>query len=237
MNIKNPLTCLLVDDNNVALVVLRKILSNIAGVQIVGECKSAPEAKAFLESHPVDILFLDVEMPEMSGLDLLRLLPDRPHTVLTTGNARYAIEAFELNVIDYLVKPFTLTRVLAALDKVQELIRFKRSGKTEVITPKQLFIKENKVIRKINVDDILWIEAKADYMQLKLSDRTYLVYGRLKTIEEIFSSQKFVRVHRSYIIAVDKVEYIENRVIYIQNHPIPVSGSYREALLSSLQLL
>ncbi len=237
MNRKGPLTCLLVDDNKVARVTLRKILQNINAVTIVGECGNALEAKDFLDETPVDILFLDVEMPEMSGLELLRLLANKPHTILTTAKENYAVEAFELNVVDYLVKPFTLTRVITALDKVQELIRFKQSPQTNTITPKQLFIKENKVIRKVNLDDILWMEAKGDYVQFKLPDKSYMVHGSLKAIEDKFSSDQFIRVHRSYIIAVDKVEYIEDRLVYIKNQPIPVSESYKDALLAKLNLL
>ena len=126
---------------------------------------------------------------------------------------------------------------MAALDKVRELMRFKRSGKTDVITSRQLFIKENKVIRKMNVDDILRIEAKADYMQFTLSDKTYLVHGRLKTIEQTLSSKKNARVHRSFIIAVDKVECIENRLIHINNHPIPVSESYGHAFVAPAAII
>ncbi|MBZ4189224.1 LytR/AlgR family response regulator transcription factor [Niabella beijingensis] len=237
MNAKGPLICLLVDDNKVARVILRKILRNVNAVEVVGECESALEAKSFLEFNHVDVLFLDVEMPEMNGLELLKLLPNRPHTILTTAKEQYAVEAFELNVVDYLVKPFTLTRVLAAIDKVQELIRFKQSQQADAITPKHLFIKENKVIRKINVEDILWMEAKGDYVQFNLPDKTYMVHGSLKTIEDKFSTDKFVRVHRSYVIAIDKVEYIENRLVYIKNQPIPVSESYKDALLAKLHLL
>lgn len=234
---RSPLTCLLVDDNKVARVTLGKILQNISTVSVIGECESALQAKEFLSAQQVDILFLDVEMPEMTGLDLLRLLPNRPHTILTTAKKTYAVEAFELNVVDYLVKPFTLTRVIAAVDKVRELIKFKKSSQTNTITKKQLFIKENKVIRKINLDDILWMEAKGDYVQFNFPEKSHMVHGSLKTIEEKFSSDKFIRVHRSYIIALDKVEYIEDRLVYIKNQPIPVSESYKDMLLAKLHLL
>lgn len=233
----SPLTCLLVDDNKVARVTLGKILQNISTVSVIGECENALQAKEFLGANQVDILFLDVEMPEMTGLDLLRLLPNRPHTILTTAKKSYAVEAFELNVVDYLVKPFTLTRVIAAVDKVRELIKFKKSSQTNTITKKQLFIKENKVIRKINLDDILWMEAKGDYVQFNFPEKSYMVHGSLKTIEDKFSSDKFIRVHRSYIIALDKVEYIEDRLVYIKNQPIPVSESYKDILLAKLHLL
>lgn len=237
MGIGNPLTCLLVDDNKVARVTLRKILQNISAVEVAGECENAIDAKAFLETNRIDILFLDIEMPEMNGLELLRVLPQKPYTILTTAKERYAVEAFELNVLDYLVKPFTLTRVIAAIDKVKELIQFKSSQQTNVVTPRQLFIKENKVIRKINLDDILWVEAKGDYVQFHLPEKSYMVYGSLKTIEDKLPAEKFVRIHRSYIIAIDKVEFIEDRLVYIKNQPIPVSESYKDGLLTKLHLL
>lgn len=123
------------------------------------------------------------------------------------------------------------------MDKVQELIKFKQSHQTKAISAQQLFIKENKVIRKINLDDILWMEAKGDYVQFNLPGKSYMVHGSLKAIEDKFSSDKFIRVHRSYIIAIDKVEYIEDRLVYIKNQPIPVSESYKDLLLSKLDLL
>lgn len=231
-------TCLIVDDNKIARITLRQILDKVGTVTIVGECEDAVSAKSFLEKKQIDILFLDIEMPGMSGMELLKLLPQRPLTILVTAKKGYAVEAFELNVVDYLVKPFALSRILTSVDRAVELLR-NREVKLDTQNKLQeyLFIKDNKVIRKLNFADILWIEAKGDYVKFHVSGKDHIVHGSLKAIEENFPTDLFIRVHRSYVIAIDKIDYIEDRVVYIDNQPIPISESYKDILLKKLNLL
>ena len=155
---------MIVDDNQVIRLMLCEMLKKINDVEIVGECESAIEAKSFLSKNEVDILMLDVEMPGMTGLELLKLLPVKPVTILITAKAGYAVEAFELNVIDYLVKPISIARLMLAVQKAKELLAMKNTQLNE-INPDQIFIKDNKIIRKVLIKEILWLESKGDYVK------------------------------------------------------------------------
>ncbi|MFT3902223.1 MAG: LytTR family DNA-binding domain-containing protein [Niabella sp.] len=230
-------SCLIVDDNKVARLVLRQMIEKSGKVDIAGECEDALSAKEFIERQPVDILFLDVEMPTMSGLELLRLLHDRPLTILTTAKQGYAVEAFELNVVDYLVKPFTLSRVMLAIERASELLNHKDAELGVSGGEDSLFIKDNKVFRKVKLDEILWAEAKGDYISISTAQKKYILHASLRSFEEKLPAQRFMRVHRSYVIALDKIDYIEDRVVYIHNNPIPISDSYKDDLLRKLNLL
>jgi Response regulator of the LytR/AlgR family len=234
---QRPLNCLIIDDNQVARVLLKQILSKIEGIHILAEFDNGLSAKSYIESNPVDILFLDIEMPDISGLELLRMLNERPLTILTTAKQGYAVEAFELNVVDYIVKPFSLARVMLSIERAKELLSHKNVEISKETSSDFIFVKDNKIIRKIDMNDILWVEAKGDYIKIYVPEKSYVVHGSLKSIEDKFPSNKFIRTHRSYIIALNKIDYIEDRVVYIHDHPIPISESYRDALLKTLQLL
>lgn len=237
MRTESPLTCLIVDDNQVSRMLLRQILEKIGGITIARDCEDAITAKNYIEENNIDIIFLDIEMPGMSGLDLLKMLHQRPLTILTTGKQGYAVEAFELNVVDYIVKPFSLARVMLAVERAQELINNKHVEVSTNNPAEFLFVKDNKVIRKVDVNTILWMEAKGDYVKIHVPDRSFVIHGSLKTIEDKFAGHKFIRVHRSYIISLNKIDYIEDRVVYIHNQAIPISESYKDALLKKLHLL
>ena len=232
-----PINCLIVDDNKVARMLLQQILIKIDGINILAEMDDPLKAKTYIENNAIDILFLDIEMPGLTGLELLRMLPQRPLTILTTGKPAYAVEAFELNVVDYIVKPFSLARVMQSVERAKELLNSEnvKIGKEE--SSDFVFVKDNKVIRKLNMNDILWIEAKGDYTKVHVPQKSYVIHGSLKAIEDKLPSQKFMRIHRSYTIALDKIDYIEDRIVYVHGQAIPVSESNKEGLLKSLQLL
>ncbi len=235
---KRPSNCVIVDDSKVARMLLRQILNKIEGINILDEFDDPLKAKAYIESNKVDILFLDIEMPELNGLELLRMLHSkRPLTILTTAKPGYAVEAFELNVVDYIVKPFLLARVLHAVERAKELISNEDVKISRGESSDFVFLKDNKVIRKLNMSDILWIEAKGDYIKVFVPQKSYVVHGSLKAIEDKLPAHKFMRVHRSYTIALDKIDYIEDRIVYIHDQAIPISESYKDALLKNLHLL
>ena len=228
--------CLIVDDNKVARVLLRQFLEKAGSINILGECEDAIAANSFLQNKTVDLLFLDIEMPGMNGLELLRLLPERPLTILTTAKQGYAVEAFELNVVDYLVKPFSLSRVMLALERARELITNKNAELSKDASANYIFIKDNKSIIKLDLNDILYIEAKGDYIRIHIPGKSYVVHASLRIVEDKFPQGNFIRVHRSYVIALSKIDYIEDRVVYIHNQAIPISESYKDALLKKLNL-
>lgn len=234
---ERPINCLIIDDNKVARVLLRGILDKIDGVSIANEYDNALDGKNYIENNSVDLLFLDIEMPDITGLELLRVLHVRPLTILTTAKQGYAVEAFELNVVDYIVKPFSLARIMLSIERAKELLTNRNVQISKDSSNDFVFVKDNKIIRKLDINSILWVEAKGDYIKIHAPEKNYIVHGSLKTIEDRFSTQSFMRVHRSYIIALDKIDYIEDRIVYIHNHPIPISESYKDSLLKRLQLL
>lgn len=229
--------CLIVDDNKVARVLLRQLLEKAGEVNILGECEDAIAAKHFLQNKSVDVLFLDIEMPGMTGFELLKMLPEKPLTILTTAKQGYAVEAFELNVVDYLVKPFSLSRVMLAVERAKELLSHKNVQLTRDTTSDVLFVKDNKSIKKLDVNDVLFMEAKGDYVRIHVPGNSFVIHGSLKAIEEKFPAGRFLRVHRSYVVALNKIDYIEDRVVYIHDLAIPISESYKDILLQNLKLL
>lgn len=227
---------LIVDDNKVIRLMLVEMLKKIDDVEIAGECESAIEAKSFLNKNEVDILLLDVEMPGMTGLELLKLLPQKPATILITAKTGYAIEAFELNVIDYLVKPISIARVINAIEKAKELLAMKNTQVNEV-NHDQIFIKDNKIIRKVLLKDILWMESKGDYVKINTVDTHYIIHSTLKNMESKLPASEFVRIHRGYLIPVSKIDYIEDGVAFVMGTPLPVTETYKNELLNRLHLI
>jgi DNA-binding LytR/AlgR family response regulator len=228
--------CLIVDDNDLARMSTRQLAEQSSILQVIGECRSGLEAFEFLKNNEVDLLILDVEMPDMSGIELLKLLPEKPIVVLSTSKRQYAVEAFEMNVADYLVKPVTLTRFTMALQKANDIYTSKNSEISE-IEQEYIFIKENKSFKKVNLGEILWIEAMGDYVKIKTESKWHIVHSTLKTLEARMNPQKFLRIHRSYFIAIDKIDFIEEGVVYIANSPLPVADTYKSSLLKRLNLL
>ena len=227
---------LIVDDNKVMRLMLSEMLKKIDNIEIVGECESAIDARSFLSKQEVDILLLDVEMPGMTGLELLKLLPEKPATILITAKTGYAIEAFELNVIDYIVKPASIARVMLAFEKAKELLAMKNTQINE-INREQIFIKDNKVIRKILLNEILWLESKGDYVKINTLEKQYIIHSTLKNMEDKLPASEFVRIHRGFLIPVSKIDYIEDGVAFIMGTALPVSETYKNDLLKKLQLI
>ena len=227
---------LIVDDNKVIRLMLGEMLKKIDDIEIVGECETAIEAKSFLSKHEVDVLLLDVEMPGMTGLELLKLLPQKPATILITAKAGYAIEAFELNVIDYIVKPVSFARVMLAIEKAKELLSMK-NARVKEINREQIFIKDNKVIRKVLLSEILWLESKGDYVKINTAAKQYIIHSTLKSMEDKLPAADFVRIHRGFLIPVSKIDYIEDCVAFIMGAAVPISETYKNDLLKKLHLI
>jgi DNA-binding LytR/AlgR family response regulator len=229
--------CLIVDDNKIARMALKQLVSQVQSLELVAECSDAMEAISSLNSNHVDLLLLDIEMPEMTGLELLKKLGNkRPLIIFTTAKKDYAVEAFELNVVDYLVKPITLPRFMQAIDKAAEA---RESDREEVKVEEQgfVFVKDNGVLKRISIDDILYLEAMGDYVKVHTSQKFHVVHATLKSIEEKLPASKFVRVHRSYIVAINKIDYIQEGTISIGKMSIPVADTHKANLNRRLNLL
>jgi DNA-binding LytR/AlgR family response regulator len=229
--------CIIVDDNKMARMALSQLVSQVPGLEAVAECSDASEGLEALNSTSVDLLLLDIEMPGMTGLELIRNLgTKRPLIIFTTAKTDYAVEAFELNVVDYLVKPISFPRFKQAIDKATEAIE---SNKQEVKVEEQgfVFVKDNGILKRISIDDILFLEAMGDYVKVHTAQKFHVVHATLKSIEEKLPASKFLRVHRSYIVAINKIDFIQEGTINIGKTSIPVADTHKTTLNKRLNLL
>jgi DNA-binding LytR/AlgR family response regulator len=221
--------CLIVDDNKLARMSLTQMALQSKLLEVAGECASAIEAFEFLRTNQVDLMFLDVEMPEMSGIDLIKSLTQKPMVILTTSNKNYAAEAFDLCVADFLVKPFSFPRFLQAIQKVSDTLQ-KDVIELKTVGSECLFVKENKTVKKVSINSILWMEAMGDYVKIQVDKKTHIVHTTLRMLEEKMDPALFIRVHRSYMVAIDKIDYIEEGVIYVTGKSIPLAETYKASL-------
>lgn len=216
---------------------LNQLVTQIPSLELVAECNDASEALTALNSNHVDLLLLDIEMPGMTGLDLIKKMGyNKPLIIFTTAKKEYAVEAFELSVVDYLIKPIALPRFKQAIEKAQETLD---SNKQEVKVEEQgfVFVKDNGVLKRITIDDILFLEAMGDYVKVHTPQKFHVVHATLKSIEEKLPSSKFLRVHRSYIVAINKIDYIQEGTISIGKTTIPVADTHKSSLNRRLNLL
>ena len=216
---------------------MKQLASHVEDLTVVGECSNAMEAYNLMQSDTVDILFLDIEMPEMTGLELTRNLGDKkPIIVFITSNKEYAVDAFELNVADYIVKPISPARFLQAVERVREIYN---SNQTNVSFEEKefVFFRDNGILKRLLIEDIHFLEAMGDYVKIFTQHKFHAVHTALKNVEDILPSNKFLRVHRSYIVALNKIEKIEEGVIVINNKTVPVADAYRATLNKRLNIL
>lgn len=238
-----PLRCLVVDDDPMSVQVVRTCIGNTPFLADTATCGSAIEAAEKLRTQEFDVLFLDVEMPLMSGLDLLRSLPDPPQVVLITSSRSYAVQAFEFAVADYLVKPLSYPRFLQAAQKVLETLMPQRTATAEtdlLATPNSAeftFVKVDSKLVRVDFADVLYVEALGDYVHLVTSRGKLIVYSTMRAIEEKFPLQRFVRVHRSFIINISYVQALEDNSLVLKEKYIPIGQTYMRGLLQRLNKL
>ncbi len=216
---------------------MKQLVSQVRNLELIKECATAMEAYNTINNEPVDLLLLDIEMPEMTGLELIKNLGNKkPLIIFTTAKKDYAVEAFELNVIDYLIKPVPPARFLQAIERANEALE---SNKEEVKVGEQefVFVKDNGILKRINVDDILYLEAMGDYVKVHTPQKFHVLHATLKSIEEKLPASKFLRVHRSYIVSLNKIDFIQEGMIAIGKANVPVADTYRSALNKRLNLL
>jgi len=228
---------LIIDDNKIARATIKQLAERAGDINIVAECASAVDAYNLLQTQPVDLLLLDIEMPGMTGLELTKNLADkRPLIIFITSKREYAADAFELNVVDYLVKPVTSARFMQAIDKARELWQ----SNTEEVKLKEeefVFVRDSSIVRRLQLDNILYAEAMGDYVKLYTPEKFHAVHTTLKAVEERLPAKGFLRVHRSYVVAVSKIDTIEGGVLIINGKPVPVADAYRAALNKRLNII
>ena len=231
------MNALIVDDNKMARMALKELAGRINDLTIVAECASAYEAYNLLLAEPIDLLLLDVEMPGMSGLELTKNLTDkRPVIIFITSKKEYASDAFDLNVVDYVVKPVTGSRFIQAIDKAREILD---SNKEEVNVREEefVFIRDSNIVRRLKLDNILFAEAMGDYVKLYTAEKFFAIHTTLKAVEERLPASRFIRVHRSYLVALNKIDSMESGALIVNRKPVPVADAYRSALNKRMNII
>lgn len=221
---------LIVDDNDIARTTLAHLAKQIPNLTIVSEFSNAIEAYNHLQSNHVDLIFLDIEMPEMTGIELTKNLSGKETIIIfTTSNKEYALEAFELNIADYILKPVMPARFLQAVSKVQSIIDSRKEN-VEITKDEFLFVRDSNITRRLKLDDIFYAEAMGDYVKFYTREKMFAIHGKMKTAEERLPKNDFIRVHRSYIVSVGKIDTLQDGGIMINGKFIPVADAYRKAL-------
>jgi DNA-binding LytR/AlgR family response regulator len=221
---------LIVDDNDIARTTLAHLAKQVPNLTIVNEYSNAIEAYNHLQTNPVDLIFLDIEMPEMTGIELTKNLSGKDIIIIfTSSNKEYALEAFELNIADYILKPVMPARFLQAVSKVQSILE-SRKEEVEVTKDEFLFVRDSNITRRLKLDDIFYAEAMGDYVKFYTREKMFAIHGKMKTAEERLPKDHFIRVHRSYIVSVGKIDTLQDGGIMINGKFIPVADAYRKAL-------
>ena len=230
------INCLIVDDEELAQSVIEKYIDTLPTLKLVGKCENAIEAISFLHNNKVDLLFLDLNMPELSGLEMLKTLNDPPKVIITTAYSEYALESYDFGVVDYLLKPIKLERFLKAVNKaVEQLSLIPKDEEMKAgPTTTSIFIKEDHNTIQVNVSDIDYVEAYGNYIKVHTSGKTFLTRETIIHIEERLPGSAFVRVHKSFIINSDKIQKISGNEVLIADKKIPVGNTYKNELMKRI---
>jgi DNA-binding LytR/AlgR family response regulator len=224
------LNCLIVDDEPLAHKVIERYIQQIDTLSLMGNAYKAIDAMNFLQKNAVDIVFLDIQMPEMTGLEFLKTLQQPPNVILTTAYSEYALESYELGVIDYLLKPIRFDRFLKAVQRV--------SIPKKMITENDyFFVKVNGVQHRINVADICFVEACGNFVKIHFTDKFLLTAETMIEMENKLNVFNFMRVHKSFIINIDKIDRLDGNVIYTDKSTIPIGASYKNFILKKLSII
>lgn len=227
------LSCIIIDDDRISIQVLEELVNKTDLLEFVASFTSAPAALQLLQKQEIDLIFLDVEMPEMTGLEFLQSLTKKPEIIITSSKQKYALEAFNSDVTDYLLKPISeYSRFVKAVMKVVDNKAENIESNTDSI-----FVKVDSLLINLEFTNILWVEAYGDYVKINTPEKTYTVYSKLKVMEERLPDSTFFRVHRSYIVNLTKIENIDHTNLQIGSKIIPISNSYKDALINKINLL
>ena len=223
--------CIIIDDEPMAIKVVERHLKEFEYMALIDTFNNPIAALPTIENGSIDVIFLDISMPKMSGLDFLRTLTHKPHIVITTAYREFAVESFDLDVLDYLVKPIPFSRFLKTINKITKLINLEENKSKEIHIKEDpfIFLKVDKKLMKIKLDDILFIESLKDYIKVTTVLGDYLVHKSMTSISEELPSDNFIRIHRSYTIAINKISFVEGNSVKIANRRIPIGRNYLQA--------
>lgn len=225
------LSCIIIEDEPLAAQKLEGFIGRSPHLALVQSFRSSLDGLQYIKENPVDLVFLDIQMDEMTGIELLESLRQKPLVILTTAYQEYALKGYELHVSDYLLKPYDFTRFLKAVDKVYEEFTLRAQPHDK---GKSIFVRTEYRIEKIPVETILFIEGMSDYLRIHTADKKIMCLQKFASFEEALPADEFVRVHKSYMVALDKIDSIERSIIKIGEQYIPVGKTYQEAFFQLL---
>lgn len=230
--------CIIIDDEPLARKGLKEYIADIEFLELAGEYENPLKASGIISAGDVQLLFLDIQMPKITGLDFMRSLDPVPPVIFTTAYPQYALDGFELNALDYLVKPFTFERFLKAAMRAKEYFEVRQVNREATAKENSreefFFIKSNNQLVKISFREILFIEALQNYVMIHTKDKKYITYLTFKSVEEYLPSDQFIKTHKSFIVSAQQVESIESNDVRIGPHQIPISRNLKDGVMEKL---
>ncbi len=239
MSEDEKIKCLIVDDELPALNILKEYAGQIPFLEVVAVCENAFKALEILRSNSVDLVFLDIQMPGLTGLEMIKTVKNPPLVIFTTAYSQYAVEGYDLDVVDYLLKPVSFERFLKAVNKSSERMKLRKPQQT-VLTDNQLkqgkerdffFVKVNYKMIKVFFDDILFIEGLSEYVKIHTKEKNLVVLEALKNLETVLPGDRFVRIHKSYIVSIEKIDSVFGNTVEIGGEMLPIGKSYKESVM------
>jgi DNA-binding LytR/AlgR family response regulator len=229
--------CLIVDDEPLAREAIKVYIEKMPELELVDECENALQTMAGLRQKHVDLIFLDIEMPEIDGISLLQMLKNSPAVIFTTAYRNYAVEAFELDVIDYLLKPISFDRFVSAINKYYERTNKPVSARSELNkeTVNYLNVKADRKTYKLDISKIQYIESLKDYVKIVCSDESIVSHDSLSNLEAFLNEYGFIRIHNSFLVATDKIKSFDAESVFLENKELPISRTYKKSVLAFLQ--
>jgi two-component system, LytTR family, response regulator len=228
------LRCIAIDDEPLALELVEDNISKVPYLQLIASCSNPVEAMKVLQEQSIDLIFLDIQMPGLTGIQFLQSLTQKPMAILITAYEKYALEGFNLDVVDYLVKPVSLDRFIKACNKAWELFQLRHKPTTNLTetVPDYLFVNVDYSLLKVVLNDILWIEGLKDYIRIHLKSTNKPVITRMamKAIEDELPASRFVRIHKSYIVSKNHITAVRKNSVFLDETELPVSDNYRDAI-------
>ena len=228
--------CIIIDDDSLAITVIESYLEKINEIEIIAKYNNAIDAFDILHNEKIDLIFLDIEMPRLTGVDFIKTLNKPPSIIITSANKDYAIDGFDLNVLDYLMKPITFGRFLKAVNKfflfhrsVNDISKLTKENEEDF-----LFVKENKKMIRISLNDILYIESIKDYIRIVTVNKSVITKEQISVFENRLNKKDFLRIHRSFIIAMNKIEAFSSTTIEIAGKELPIGRSYKNLVMEKL---
>jgi two-component system, LytTR family, response regulator len=235
MHDKNTIRCLIVDDEPPAREIIGRYIQELPNLELAGECANAIQAFALLQQQHVDLMFLDIRMPQLNGTDFLKTLKNPPRVILTTAFTEYALEGYELDVVDYLMKPIPFERFLKAVNKA-----FQSAAKHEAVAPEErktesfVYFRADRKMVKVMLSDILYIESMKDYVKIVAISGTIITKQSISSVEAMLPEKEFVRVHRSYVVSLNQIKTFTSELIEINKTEIPIGKLYRNGVMKML---